>query len=148
MTQPKDVEEEKIPPPSLSTNHLDLYEMNRAIFELREKLEHERYRRYALSDSLRKHRKDREAKRAQDSAYYALAQLQVKRDIRSLVKELATPRRRISPLCRTVSSLRVEVDGLELERKSLMKMVERGDYLYRRKRTRTKSTGGDSPRKT
>ena len=73
---PKDVEEEEKPPPSRSTHHLDPHEMDRAIVELREDLEHERDRRYALTDLVRKHRKDREADRVKDRADYALAQLQ------------------------------------------------------------------------
>ena len=64
--------------------------MDRAIVELREDLEHERDRRYALTDSVQKHRKDREADRVEDRADYATAQLQVERDVRSLVEVLAT----------------------------------------------------------
>ena len=73
VSPPKNVKEEKIPPPSRSTHHLDPYEMDRAIVELREDLEHERERRYALTDSVRKHRKDREADLTRDRADYALA---------------------------------------------------------------------------
>ena len=71
----KDVEEEEKPPPSRSTHHLDPHEMDRAIVELREDLEHERDRRYALTDLVRKHRKVCEADRARDRADYALPQL-------------------------------------------------------------------------
>ena len=66
--------------------------MDRAIVELRDGLEHERDMRYALTDSLRKHRKEREADRAKDRAEYAVAQLQIERDVRSLFGELATAR--------------------------------------------------------
>ncbi|CAI5733697.1 unnamed protein product [Peronospora destructor] len=100
VSPPKDVEEEENPSP------VDL--------------EHERDRRYAPTDSVRKNRKDREADRAKDRADYALAQLQVERD----------------------------TDRLERERKNLMEVLERGGYLHRRKRARTDSTGGDAPRKT
>ena len=53
MSPPKDVEEEERPPPSRSTHHLDSHEMDRAIVELREDLEHERDRRFALADLVR-----------------------------------------------------------------------------------------------
>ena len=72
--------------------------MDRAIVELYEDLEHERDRRYALTDLVREHRKDR--------ADYALAQLQVERDVRSLGDELATALQAISRLNEEVSSLR------------------------------------------
>ena len=42
VSPPKDVEEEERPPPSRSTHHLDSHEMDRAIVELREDLEHEK----------------------------------------------------------------------------------------------------------
>ena len=58
--------------------------MDRAIVELRDDLEHERDRRYALTDTVRKHRKERETGRAKDRAEYAIAQLQVERDVRSV----------------------------------------------------------------
>ena len=70
--------------------------MGRAIVELREDLERERDRRYALSDSVRKNRKDLEVDRAKDRADYAFSQLQVERDVRSLVDELGKARREIS----------------------------------------------------
>ena len=76
VSPPKDVEDEENPPPSRSTHHLDPHEMDRAIVELREDLEHERDRHYALTILVRKHRKDREADRVKDRADYALAQLQ------------------------------------------------------------------------
>ena len=49
--------------------------MERSIVELNEVLEHKRDRHYALTDSVRKHRKDSEADRAKNRADYALAQL-------------------------------------------------------------------------
>ena len=52
----KDVVEEGNPPPSRSNHHLDPNDMDRAIVELREDLEYERDRRYALSDTVRQHR--------------------------------------------------------------------------------------------
>ena len=61
--------------------------MDRAIAESREDLEQERVKRYALIHSVRKHRKDRETDRAKDRATYALAQLQVERDVRSLAED-------------------------------------------------------------
>ena len=67
--------------------------MNRTIVELREDLEHERDRSYALTDSERNQRKDREADRTKDRADYAISQLQVERDVPFLVDELATARR-------------------------------------------------------
>ena len=91
------------PPLSRLTCDLILHEMGRAIDLLRKDLEHERDRRYALTDSVRNHRKDREADRAKVRAYYAPAQLQVKRDVRSLVDELKTSRREISELRGEVS---------------------------------------------
>ena len=51
---------------------------------------------------MRKYRKDREADRTRDRADYALAQLQVERDVRSLVDELATSRKEISQLNKEV----------------------------------------------
>uniref|UniRef100_M4BXA5 RxLR effector candidate protein n=1 Tax=Hyaloperonospora arabidopsidis (strain Emoy2) TaxID=559515 RepID=M4BXA5_HYAAE len=72
VSPPKDVEEEENPPPSRSTHHLDPHEMDRAIVELREDLEHERDRHYALTILVRKHRKDREADRAKNRADYDL----------------------------------------------------------------------------
>ena len=68
--------------------------MDRAIVGLCEDLEHERDRRYALTDFVRKHLKDLEADRAKDRADYATAQLQVERDVRSLVDELVYPARK------------------------------------------------------
>ena len=49
----KDVEEKEKSHPSRSTHHLSQHEMDRAIVELGEDLEHERNRRYALTDSVR-----------------------------------------------------------------------------------------------
>ena len=80
--------------------------MDRAIVELREDLEHERDRSYALKDLVRMNRKDRESGRAKDRADYALAQLEVERDVRSLGGELATALQAISRLNEEVSSLR------------------------------------------
>ena len=119
--------------------------MDRAIVELREDLEHESDRRYALNDSVRNHRKDREADRTRDRADYALAQLQVERDVRSLVDELATARKEISQLNGEVSSLRNQTDRLKRQRKNMMEILERGGCLHRRKKARTYSTGGDAP---
>uniref|UniRef100_A0AAV1U083 Uncharacterized protein n=1 Tax=Peronospora matthiolae TaxID=2874970 RepID=A0AAV1U083_9STRA len=59
--------------------------MDLAIVELREDLEHERNARYALTDSLRDHRKDRETERAKNLAEYAVTQLQDERDVCSIV---------------------------------------------------------------
>ncbi|MCY0725409.1 hypothetical protein OVW19_26945 [Klebsiella pneumoniae] len=72
---PKDVVEEERPPPDDSVHHLDPYEMDRAIDELRDDLKHERDRRYDLTDTVRKNRKDHEADRARDRAKFATAQL-------------------------------------------------------------------------
>ena len=98
MSPLKDVEEEENPPSSRLAHYLDPHTMNRAIVELREDLEHERYRIYALTDSVRRQIKDREVDRAQNRADYALAELQVERDARSLVEDLGTYRRDISHL--------------------------------------------------
>ena len=144
VSPPKDVEEEENPPPSRSTHHLNPHEMDRAIVELREDLEHERDRRYALTDLVRDYRKDREA----DRADYALAQLQIERDIRSLGDELATACQESSRLNGEVSSLHDQTDRLERELKNPMEILERGGYLHCRKRAHTDSTGGDAPRKT
>ena len=148
VSPPKDVEEEENPPPSRSTHHLDPHEMDRLIVESREDLEHERDRRYALTDLVRKHRKNREADRTKDRADYALVQLQVERDVRSLGDELATARQEITRLNGEVSSLRDQTDRLERERKNLMEILERGDCLHHRKKARNDSTGEDAPRKT
>ena len=120
MSPLKDVEEEIRPRPSRSTHHLDPYETDRAIVELREDLEHETDRRYVLTDSMRKHRKDGEADRTRDRDDYALAKLQVERDVRSFVVDLATACKEISQLNGEVSSLRDQTDRLEHEHKNLM----------------------------
>ena len=93
---------------------------------MRENYEHERDRRYALTDSVRRHRKDRDADRAKDRGDCASAQLLVERDVRSLVDEMATASRAIHPSNGKVTSLRVQNDHLELERKNLMEIIERG----------------------
>ena len=49
--------------------------------------------RYSLTDSMRKHRKDREVDRAKDRGDYALTELQVKQVVHSPVEELTTARR-------------------------------------------------------
>uniref|UniRef100_M4BYR2 Uncharacterized protein n=1 Tax=Hyaloperonospora arabidopsidis (strain Emoy2) TaxID=559515 RepID=M4BYR2_HYAAE len=103
--------------------------MDRAIVELREDLEHEMDRRYGLTDLVWEHREEREADRAKNRADYALAQLQVERDVRSLGDELATARQEISRLNGEVSSLRDQTDRLERERKNLIEILERGGYL-------------------
>ena len=54
----KDVEEKEKPHPRRSTHYVDQHEMDRAIVELREDLKHEQDRHYALTDTVRKHRKD------------------------------------------------------------------------------------------
>ena len=108
MSPSKHVVEEGKSPPSRHAHHLDPYEMDRAISELRDDLGHERDRRYALTDSLRKDRKDHETDRAE----YAVAQLQVERDVRSLVGDLATARGEILRLNGEVSDVRVQVERL------------------------------------
>ena len=113
MSPSKDVEEEEKPPPSRLAHHLDPHEMDRAIVKLRDDLEHERDKRYALTDSVRKQRKDIEDDRAKDRADYALAQLQVESDVRSLVEELGTARREISHLNGEIAFLHVQNDRLE-----------------------------------
>ena len=80
--------------------------MGRAIDQLRQNLNHERDRRYALTDSLMKHRKDRAADCAKDRVNYALKQLHVERDVRYLVEELEIARREISDIRGEVYSLR------------------------------------------
>ena len=122
--------------------------MDRAIVELRDDLEHERFRRYALTDSLHDYRKEHETDRAKDRAEYAVAQLQVERDVRSLFGEPTTARREIARLNGAVSDVRDQIERLERERKKLMEVLERGGYLHWKKRARTDSTGGDAPRKT
>ena len=122
--------------------------MYRAIVNLRDDLEHERDRRYSMTDSLRMHRKEREADRSKDRAEYAVAQLQVERDVRSLLGELTTARGEILRLNGVISSLRVKVERLECQRKNLMEILERGGYFHRKKRSRTDSTGVDDLRKT
>uniref|UniRef100_A0AAV1V260 Uncharacterized protein n=1 Tax=Peronospora matthiolae TaxID=2874970 RepID=A0AAV1V260_9STRA len=62
--------------------------MDLAIVELREYLEHERNARYALTDSLRDHRKNRETERAKNLVDYEVTQLQDEHDVRSIVAEL------------------------------------------------------------
>ena len=147
VSPPKDVVEEERPPPDDSAHHLDAYDMDRAIIELRDDLEHERDMRYALTDSLRKHRKDREADRAKDRAEYATSQIRVERDVRSFFGELTTARGEIARFNGVASDVRDHVERLERERKNLMDVLERGGYLHRKKKTRTDSTGGNSPRK-
>ena len=137
---PKDVVEEERPPPDDSARHLDSYEMDRAIDELRDDLKHERHRRYALTDSLQDYRKEHETEHARDRAEYATSQLQVERDVRSLSGELATSRGEILRLNGVVSDVRDQVEQLERERKNLMEVLERGGYLHRKKKARTDST--------
>ena len=122
--------------------------MDRAIVELREDLEHERDRRYTLTDYVRKYRKDRDADRTRDRADYAVAQLQFERDVYSLVDELATAHKEISQLNGEVSSLRDQTDRLERECKNLMEILEREGCHHLRKKACTDSTGGDAQRKT
>ena len=148
VSPPNDVADEERPPPDRSAHYLDPYDMDRAIVELRDDLEHERDRRYARTDSLRKNRKEREADRAKERAEYAVAQLQVETDVRSLFGELATARGEILRSNGVISDVRNQVQHLELERKNLMEVLERGGYLHRKKKARTDSTGGDASRKT
>ena len=61
-------------PSSSSNHHLGPHERDRAIVELREDMEHERDRRTALINYVRKHRKDCEAGGAVIRAYNALAE--------------------------------------------------------------------------
>ena len=79
--------------------------MDRPIAELRDDLGHERDRRYALTDSLRTHRKDHETDRAKDRDEYAVAQLQVERDVRSPFGDLATARGEILRLNGVISDV-------------------------------------------
>ena len=97
---------------------------------------------------MRKHRTYHETERAKDGAEYAVAQLQVERDVRSLVSELATAREEILRLNGVISDVRDQVERLERERKNLMEVLERGGYLHHTKRALTDSTGGDAPRRT
>ena len=103
--------------------------------------------RYSLTDSMRKHRKDREVDRAKDRGDYALTELQVKQVVHSPVEELTTARRDTVQLNKEVSSLRIQTDRLERERKNPMYIPECKIYLHRWEMPRTKSTGGDFPRK-
>ena len=75
---------------------------------------------------MRKYRKDRETERAKDSANFSLEQIQVQRDVRSLVEELAAACREIYQLCGEISSVRIQTDRPERESKSLMEVLERG----------------------
>ena len=93
MIPPKNVEEEARPPPNLATHHVAHTRLNRAIVELCEDLEHERNRRYGRTDFVRMHRKNYGTGCAKGRAEYAVAQLQVNRDLRSLVEELVIARR-------------------------------------------------------
>ena len=122
--------------------------MDRASVKLHDDLGYERDRRYALTVSLRKHRKDHETDRAKDRAEYAVAQLQVERDVRSIFGEMATARGEILRLNGVISDVRDQVERLERERKNLMEVLKRGGYLHRKKMARTDSTGGDVQRKT
>ena len=140
MSPSKDVEQEGKPPPSRHSHHLDPYEMDQAIDELRDDLGHERDRRYALTDYLRKHRKGHETDRAKDRAEYAVAQLQVEHDVCSLVGEPATARGEILRLNGMISDVQDQVERLERERKNLMDVLKRGGYLHRKKKARTNST--------
>ena len=97
---------------------------------------------------MRKHRKEREADRAKDRAEYAVEQLQVERDVRALVGDLATARGEILRLNGVISDVRDQVEHLERERKNPMEVFEREVYLPRKKWARTNSTGGDAPRRT
>ena len=72
--------------------------MDRGIIASREDLEHERDRHYALTDYVPEHCKDREADSSKNRADYALAQLQVEWDVRSLLEDLATARMEIGRL--------------------------------------------------
>ena len=108
---------------------LDQHEMDCAIIELHDDLEHERDRRYTLADYVQMKRKDHAADRAKDRADYAFAQLPVKRDFRSFVDEMPTGRRKISQLSKEITSLRDPTDRLERERKNLMEVLKRGDIF-------------------
>ena len=79
------MEEKEKPSLDRYAHHLDPYEMGRAIVELRKDLIHEKDRRSALTDTVRKHREDRDNERAKDRADHAVAQLHVERDVRFLV---------------------------------------------------------------
>ena len=112
--------------------------MDSAIVELREDLKHERDRRYALTNYVRKQCKDREADRAKDRADYAFAQF------RSSAMS--------APLLTSWGNL-AERSLTWMERSLFyafrqMQVLKRGVYLHRRNRARTDSTGGDTPRKT
>ena len=63
------------PPPDRSAHHLDPYKMDRAIVELREDSDHERDRRYSLTDTVRNHRKGRATEIDKDRDEHAVAQL-------------------------------------------------------------------------
>ena len=95
-----------------------------------------------------KDHKYRETDRAKDRIDYALAQLQVERDVSSLFDELATSRGEILHLNEVISDVRDQVERLERERKNLMEVLERGGFLHLKKRARTKSKGGDATRRT
>ena len=86
--------------------------MDRAIYELRDDLGHERDRRYALTDSLWKNRKEHDTDRAKHRSEYAVAQLQVDSDVRFLVGELAKARGEILILNGVISNVRDQVERL------------------------------------
>ena len=108
----KDMVEEERSPPSRSTHLLDPHEINRAIVELREDLDHLGDRRYALIYSVRLIRKNCEADRAKHRANYATPQPQSERDVRSLVDELAAACREILQLSSEISLIRDYTDRL------------------------------------
>ena len=98
-----------------------------------------------MTNSVRKYSKDREEDREKDCVDYALAQLKVEQNVRFLVEELANARGEISYFKVEVSSLRVQPERLERERKNLMEILILGGYLHRRNRAHTDSTGGHVP---
>ena len=79
------------------------------MLELRDGLGHERDKCYFLTISLRKYRKDHETDHVKDRAEYAVAQVQVERDVRSLVGELETDRGEILRLNGLISDVGVQV---------------------------------------
>uniref|UniRef100_M4BWX9 RxLR effector candidate protein n=1 Tax=Hyaloperonospora arabidopsidis (strain Emoy2) TaxID=559515 RepID=M4BWX9_HYAAE len=124
-----EAEEETRPQTGLQVQSDTVSLLKRVTCELREDLEHERSRRLGLVDNVTRLSSEKE----RDRSDLAFAQLENERTQRSLRDELVEARQDISRLYGEIYELQTRADSQHREHKYLLEMLERREFLHRKK---------------